>query len=152
MKTNFAVTIIKGKVHWTFFSRKYTLFTCYVFFCPKRDVQFKQNESHFCHLGKDLHWALAVASDVSKLHVFVYLLFSSRLFFQNAEILKIAKGIKNLLTTMLAQSLWRMSKRHLITVDTSDVTGLVRLQSFPRWRKWTSFTQTQRLLSDKRNL
>ena len=46
-------------------SRKYTLFTCYRFYFPKGDVQFKQNEFHFHHLGKDLSRARPVMSDVS---------------------------------------------------------------------------------------
>ena len=35
------------------------------FVCPKRDVQYKQNEFHFRHLGMDLNRAWPVTSDVS---------------------------------------------------------------------------------------
>ena len=51
------------------------------FLCPKRDVQFKQNEFHFRHHGKDLSAAQPIASDVCATFILIKVCFS----FNDAE-------------------------------------------------------------------
>ena len=118
------------------------LFTCYRIFCPTQKKRL---------ILKAIGLEPSLVSDVRCVPLCSRNFDShQRCSFKMQKTRNFSKSIKDFFKTTIARSLRRWANVTWSQWDTSDVTCGVRFQSFPRWRKWIHFTQTQRPFSDKK--